>query len=332
MLDQPFHFAPYLKSVIWGGERIAPYKGIKTDIRNIGESWELSAVPGHVSVVDLGPFKGKTLTELIGQFGAELVGKANYDKYGDTFPLLVKIIDAQADLSVQVHPDDELARKRHNCPGKTEMWHIIDTAPGAKIYAGLKERISPDDYEKRVAENTIMDVIASYDSAPGDTFFLPAGRIHAIGAGNLLAEIQQTSDITYRIYDYDRRDKDGNPRELHTEQARDAIDYTVYPTYKSAPEGDELASCEYFDVRRMLLTDDPQPICQPRDSFTIVVCLHGEAEIYPQVIGDVIPGISVFSPESAAPILVRQGETLLFPATMRNLTATGTGELLTVQS
>jgi len=332
MLDQPFHFAPYLKSVIWGGERIAPYKGIKTDIRNIGESWELSAVPGHVSVVDDGPFKGKTLTELIRQFGAELVGKANYDKYGDTFPLLVKIIDAQADLSVQVHPDDELARKRHNCPGKTEMWHIIDTAPGAKIYAGLKERITPDGYEKRVADNTIMDVIASYDSAPGDTFFLPAGRIHAIGAGNLLAEIQQTSDITYRIYDYDRRDKDGNPRELHTEQARDAIDYTVYPTYKSAPEGDELASCEYFDVRRMILTDDPQPICQSRDSFTIVMCLHGEAEIYPQVIGDVIPGISVFSPESAAPVLVRQGETLLFPAMMRNLTASGTGELLTVQS
>lgn len=332
MLEQPLHFAPYLKSVIWGGERIAPYKGIKTDIHSIGESWELSAVPGHVSVVDQGPFKGKTLTEMVKQFGAELLGKANYEKYGDTFPLLVKFIDAQSDLSVQVHPDDDLAMKRHNCPGKTEMWYIIDTAPGSKIYAGLKEKITPEEYGKRVADNTIMDVIASYDSAPGDIFFLPAGRIHAIGAGNLLAEIQETSDVTYRIYDYDRRDKDGNPRELHTAEACDAIDYTVYPTYRTEPKGDDLVNCDYFDVHRLELSEDPKPICQDRDSFTIVMCLKGDAEIYPQIIGDVIPGISVFSPESAAPIIVRQGETWLFPATMRNLTASGNGTLLTVQS
>lgn len=170
MIEQPIHFAPYLKSVIWGGERIAPYKGITTTQEQIGESWELSAVPGHVSVVDRGPLAGKTLTELIDEYKEQLVGKPNYEKYGNNFPLLVKLIDARADLSVQVHPDDELAFKRHNCPGKTEMWHIIETAPDARIYAGLSEQITPDEYEKRVADNTIMDVIAGYDSTAGDTF------------------------------------------------------------------------------------------------------------------------------------------------------------------
>ena len=235
MLDRPIHFAPYLKSVIWGGERIAPYKGILTDQSSIGESWELSAVPGHVSVVDRGPFAGKSLTDLIAGYKEDLVGREIYRRFGTAFPLLIKFIDARADLSVQVHPDDELAARRHHCPGKTEMWHVIETAPDAKIYVGLKDRLTPDDYERRVADNTIMDVIDAYASRPGDTFFLPAGRIHAIGAGNLLAEIQETSDITYRIYDYDRRDKDGKPRELHTAEARDAIDYTVYPDYKSHP-------------------------------------------------------------------------------------------------
>ena len=196
MFTQVLHFAPYLKSVIWGGERIAPFKGIATDQTCIGESWEISAVPGHVSVVDRGPLKGKKLTELINEYDAELVGEAIYRQFGVNFPLLIKLIDACDDLSVQVHPDDALAQKRHHCPGKTEMWHVIDTAPGAKIYVGLKEKTTPEDYERRVADNSIMDVIAAYDSAPGDTFFLPAGRIHAIGAGKLLAELQETSDIT----------------------------------------------------------------------------------------------------------------------------------------
>ncbi len=328
MIDQPIHFSPYLKSVIWGGDRIASYKGIATDQQQIGESWELSAVPGHVSVVDCGPLKGKSLTELIDEYGAELVGKPNYEKYGNRFPLLVKLIDARADLSVQVHPNDELAQKRHHCPGKTEMWHVIETIPDARIYAGLKEQITPDEYESRVADNTIMDVIAAYDSAPGDTFFLPAGRIHAIGAGNLLAEIQQTSDITYRIYDYDRRDKDGNPRELHTEQARDAIDYTVYPTYKSKPVGDDLANCKYFDVRKMNLSSEARKVSHDRDSFTIIMCLHGNAEVTYN-----IPSASSAVTESQfGTIKMAQGETLLFPATMTDIRATGTGEIITVQS
>lgn len=177
MFTQVLHFAPYLKSVIWGGERIAPFKGIATDQTYIGESWEISAVPGHVSVVDRGPLKGKNLTELINEYGAELVGEAIYRQFGVNFPLLIKLIDACDDLSVQVHPDDALAQKRHHCPGKTEMWHVINTAPGAKIYVGLKEKTTPEDYERRVADNSIMDVIAAYDSAPGDTF-LSSGRTY----------------------------------------------------------------------------------------------------------------------------------------------------------
>lgn len=339
MLNQPFHFTPFLKSVIWGGERIAPFKGITTDQTQIGESWELSAVPGHVSVVDRGPYRGLTLTDLIEKFGPELMGEENYRRYAPSFPLLIKIIDARADLSVQVHPDDTLAQKRHNCPGKTEMWHLIDTDPGAKIYAGLKKQITPEEYEARVADNTIMDAIADYDSAPGDTFFLPAGRIHAIGAGNLLAEIQQTSDITYRIYDYDRRDKDGNPRELHTAQAKDAIDYTVYPDYRSHPEGSLLAECQYFDVRRLQLTSDEKPIEHPRDSFTIIMCLDGSAEIInttPATTGDAPsnsqPNAETNAPSNGQTFHITRGETLLFPATMTSLTARGTATLLTVQS
>ena len=339
MLNQPFHFTPFLKSVIWGGERIAPFKGITTDQTQIGESWELSAVPGHVSVVDRGPYRGLTLTDLIEKFGPELMGEENYRCYAPSFPLLIKIIDARADLSVQVHPDDTLAQKRHNCPGKTEMWHLIDTDPGAKIYAGLKKQLTPEEYEARVADNTIMDAIADYDSAPGDTFFLPAGRIHAIGAGNLLAEIQQTSDITYRIYDYDRRDKDGNPRELHTAQAKDAIDYTVYPDYRSHPEGSLLAECQYFDVRRLQLTGDEKPIEHPRDSFTIIMCLDGSAEIInttPATTGDTSsngqPSAKTNAPSNGETFHITRGETLLFPATMTSLTARGTATLLTVQS
>lgn len=313
----PLHFAPYLKTVIWGGERIAPFKSITTDQSQIGESWELSAVPGHVSVVDRGPCEGQSLTELLDLYGDDIMGAALHGRYGSAFPLLIKFIDAKQDLSVQVHPDDALAAKRHGCPGKTEMWHIIDTAPGAKIYVGLKEKITPGDYERRVADNTIMEVIDSYASAPGDTFYLPAGRIHAIGAGNLLAEIQQTSDITYRIYDFDRRDKDGNPRELHTALAKDAIDYTVYPTYKSEPEGSLLAESQYFDVRRLDLDGETKGIEHPRESFTIIICLSGEADI---------------TAADGTEAHIARGETVLFPATLKGLKASGTATLLTVQS
>ncbi|MDE6131092.1 MAG: class I mannose-6-phosphate isomerase, partial [Muribaculaceae bacterium] len=192
----PITFAPYLKEVLWGGTKICKYKNLPSTSDCIGESWEISAVPGHESVVDAGEYKGLTLLQLIERFGEELLGSKVVKKYGLNFPLLVKIIDANQNLSVQVHPDDELAEKRHHSLGKTEMWYIIQADKGAKIYAGLNTAMTPDDYVRRVADGTFADTLAVHDSFPDDVFFLPAGRVHAIGAGNLLAEIQENSDIT----------------------------------------------------------------------------------------------------------------------------------------
>ena len=315
---KPFKFEPYLKSVLWGGEKIAKYKGIVTDQHNIGESWEISGVDGHESVVAEGDDKGLNLRQIIEKYKGDLVGNAVYAKYGDTFPLLVKIIDAKGDLSVQVHPDDTLAKARHNSYGKTEMWYIIDAEEGAPIYAGLSKQITPEEYEKLVAENAIMDVIARHDSHAGDLFFLPAGRIHAIGAGNLLAEIQQTSDITYRVYDFDRRDANGNPRELHTEQAKDAIDYTVYPEYKSeydrnGKSATPLVKCQYFDVKREII-DGVSTIDASADSFMIVMCLEGEATIT-----DNLGGVTH----------VKKGESILVPAVITSMKAEGNATFMT---
>ena len=315
---KPFKFEPYLKSVLWGGEKIAKYKGIVTDQHNIGESWEISGVDGHESVVAEGDDKGLNLRQIIEKYKGDLVGNAVYAKYGDTFPLLVKIIDAKGDLSVQVHPDDTLAKARHNSYGKTEMWYIIDAEEGAPIYAGLSKQITPEEYEKLVAENAIMDVIARHDSHAGDLFFLPAGRIHAIGAGNLLAEIQQTSDITYRVYDFDRRDANGNPRELHTEQAKDAIDYTIYPEYKSeydrnGKSATPLVKCQYFDVKREII-DGVSTIDASTDSFMIIMCLDGEATIT-----DNLGGVTH----------VKKGESILVPAVITSMKAEGKATFMT---
>lgn len=319
MLNQPFHFTPFLKTVLWGGDRIIQFKGMKPAGSHIGESWEISAVPGHVSVVDRGPYAGLTLTDLIEKFGPELMGESNYRRHAPSFPLLIKFIDAKEDLSVQVHPDNRLARERHNCSGKTELWNIIEAEPGSKIYAGLKTNVSPDEFESRVASHTVMEVIADYESAPNDTFYIPAGRIHSIGAGNLLAEIQQTSDITYRVYDFGRLDKDGKPRQLHTAEAREAIDYTVLPDYRSIPEDGVLASCDYFDVRRLeVKAEESCPVAHPRDSFTIIICLEGDGAVADTASGEEFP--------------IRRGDTLLFPATMKSLEVRGPLNVLTVQS
>ena len=213
-----YKFTPILKTLVWGTE-----------------SWVLSGVPGSESVVAEGPEAGKKITDI----------------YPGTFPLLIKFIDAKRDLSIQVHPDNELAAKRHGCSGKSEMWYVISAEPGAKLISGLKKRITSEDYVRLVAEDRITDVLAEHTVAPGDVFFLPAGRIHSIGGGCFLAEIQQTSDITYRIYDYNRPGLDGNPRQLHTHEAKDAIDYEVYPNYRTpyVPKPGvpvELVHCPYF--------------------------------------------------------------------------------------
>ena len=316
---KPFKFVPYLKSVLWGGERIAIYKGIDTDQHAIGESWEVSGVPGHESVVAEGEDKGLTLPQLIDRYRGALVGEAVYEKYGNTFPLLVKLIDAKRDLSLQVHPNDELAMKRHGSRGKTEMWYIIDADEGASIYAGLSQSITPDEYERMVADNTVMDVVARHESHAGDLFFLPAGRIHAIGAGNLLAEIQETSDITYRIYDYGRLDANGQPRQLHTELAKDAIDYNVYGNYKSVYEhvsrGEaRLIKCDYFDICKVVVTCACDIDASQCDSFRIIMCLEGAVEV-----------VDNFSNVTE----MHRGETILVPAATSSLHITGEATLLT---
>lgn len=321
MIDKaPLCFAPYLKSVIWGGNKICSYKGIDSSENNVGESWEISAVPGHESVVTNGKYKGRKITELIDSFGPDLLGKDVFEKYNGCFPLLVKIIDANDNLSVQVHPNDTLAMARHNCLGKTEMWYIIDSEKDAKIYSGLKEQIGPCEYVAHVANGTIEDVLAVHDSAPGDVFFLPAGRVHAIGAGNLLAEIQESSDITYRIYDYNRRDAEGNLRQLHTAQAKDAIDYTLCDEYKSAPIPDEvkdaeIVKCSHFNVRRVMVDNEISLDFDSR-SFSIIMCISGEAEVvYPD-----------------GSMVIKQGQTILCPAVLNNLKLVGKATLLTSQA
>lgn len=320
---KPYKFAPYLRTTIWGGYQIAPFKGIFTAQPNIGESWEISGVPGHESVVvergiigdvDL----GLNLTQLIDKYKGLLVGERVYRTYGNTFPLLVKFIDSRQDLSVQVHPDDQLAQKRHQCPGKTEMWYVIKADVGAKIYSGLKQSITPDDYERLAKAEPInghspmQDVIATHESHQGDLFFLPAGRLHAIGAGNFLTEIQQTSDVTYRVYDFGRKDANGVPRELHLEQAKEAIDYQVWPEYRtsydSTKPNSELIHCPYFIVNRVVVQVAAE-INLHSDSFVIVVCLWGEANING--------------------IRVKQGETLLVPASENVLYIFGNATFLT---
>lgn len=247
-----YKFEPILKTLVWGTE-----------------NWVLSGVPGSESVVAEGPDKGKHLSEVY---------------HDGEFPLLIKFIDAKRDLSIQVHPNDALARQRHNCNGKTEMWYVIGTAPGAHLLSGLKEKITPSYYERLVSEDKIVSVLDRYEVSPGDVFFLPAGRIHAIGGGCYLAEIQETSDITYRIYDYNRPGLDGKPRQLHTALAKDAIDYRVSPDYRThyTPSKDEsvrLVSCSHFDTDLLELDREFERSLEGCGKFLIVIAVEGEVEL-----------------------------------------------------
>ena len=301
---KPFKFKPILKSIVWGGNRIAPYKGIATDQKNIGESWELSGVKGEESVVAEGEYEGWRLPDLIERLGGQLVGNTVYMRHGNEFPLLIKFIDAEKDLSIQVHPDDELSRARHGKNGKTEMWYVVDAGNGAHLKSGLTKSITPDEYCQLVADGKITDVLQDYEVHPGDVFFLPAGRIHAIGAGSFVAEIQQTSDVTYRIYDYGRKGLDGKPRQLHTDMAKYAIDYHVHPDYRTSytpkiDESVELVSCKYFKTDLLELDKDYSLDLTGIDSFMVVMCLDGEAD---------------FIDEENDTTHIKRGDTILIPA------------------
>jgi mannose-6-phosphate isomerase len=306
----PLTFDPIFKEIIWGGTDILPYKGLSADSRKIGESWELSHVEQNLSVANNGPLQGKTIDELIKKYGAQLLGTNVFRQSGHTFPLLIKFIDAQDNLSIQVHPDDELAGKRHHSLGKTEMWYVVKTAPDAILYSGFSQQIDADEYVRRVENNTIMDVLKSYRVKKGDVFFLPAGRVHAIGSGCFIAEIQQTSNITYRIYDYNRKDSNGNKRELHTEPAKDAIDYTLYPEYKTyyTPRKNkavELVTCKYFTTNLLNINKTQQRDYASLDSFVIYICMKGNALIRDNKKNE---------------LHLRQGQTVLIPADTKNIT------------
>ncbi|AWX45480.1 Mannose-6-phosphate isomerase [Flagellimonas maritima] len=304
----PLKFDPILKERLWGGTKLKNVlnKLISSDIT--GESWELSGVDGNISVVVNGELRGTSLQELIQQNGAELLGKSVVERFGSDFPILIKFIDANQDLSIQLHPDDKLAKERHNSFGKTEMWYVMDSDPGAKLIIGFNKNVEKDEYIKSVENGSLLDLMNYEEVNEGDTFFINTGKIHAIGAGVLLAEIQQTSDITYRIFDFNRKDKDGNLRELHTDLALDAIDYSMKDDFKVQYSNEnnvinKMVDCPYFKTNFIDLTAEMIQDVTKRDSFTIYMCVGGEAEIR----------------DDWGSVLIKKGETVLIAAASKSI-------------
>ena len=276
----PLKFTPILKDKLWGGEKLGSVldKAIG-DSKTCGESWEISGVEGNISVVSEGALEGSSLTELINEFKGRLIGESVWEKFGDKFPLLIKFIDANDDLSIQVHPNDALAKERHDSFGKTEMWYVVNAEEGATLISGFNKPTSKEEYLEVFEAGNLTGILNRENVFNDDVFFLPAGRVHTIGKGLLIAEIQQTSDITYRIYDFDRVDSEGNSRELHVEEAVDAIDYSFYEEYKtlydhSANEA-EIGRSQYFITNRLLVEDRIVRNFSSFDSCVIFMCLEG---------------------------------------------------------
>lgn len=315
---QIYKFNSVLKPVLWGGDRLVAFKRLPAQCEPIGESWELSAMPGRESVVAQGEDQGLTLTGLVRRYGADLVGRDVYRRYGDRFPLLIKLIDARCDLSVQVHPGDEMAMRCHGCMGKNEMWYILEAEAGAIIRTGFNRRLTQAEFDRRMADGTLLEAVNAVESRPGDTFYIPAGQIHTIGAGNLLVEIQQSSDVTYRVWDYNRRDADGNLRQLHVQQAREALDYEprdgqVHYMDQGGGQMTGLVCSPDFDVRR-LDVDGAYRLDMPEGhSFVAAVCLDGDLRLS----ADNMPGASL-----------SRGETALIPAAASCVEMNGTARLL----
>lgn len=301
----PFLFQPNLHTVVWGGNRLCLYKGLDCSDEPIGESWEVSAVPSSVSMVSNGPWAGTDLVSVIDSHPEAILGKRVAERYNNQLPLLVKFIDAQRDLSIQVHPNDEMARIHHNKSGKTEMWYVIDALPGSYLYAGFKTKISEYEYTKRVQDGSIVDVLARHEVKAGDVFFLPAGRVHAICGGILLAEVQQSSDVTYRIYDYGRLGLDGKPRELHTALAAEALDFEVLSDYRTdyvveTNRSTHLIDSPFFNVRMTKVARPFHRNLLKYDSFIITMCIAGDCVLKMRTTGD--------------EVLLRSGNSCLIPA------------------
>ena len=308
----PLKFEPILKDKIWGGAKLNTILNKEKASEKCGESWEISGVPGNISVVNEGFLKDNTLEELIEVYMGDLVGDKVYDQFGVNFPLLIKFIDAHDLLSIQVHPDDNLAKERHGSYGKTEMWYIIESEDGAELISGFKKPIDKSIYLNHLENKTLKDILNIEKTSKGDVFFVPAGRVHSIGPGILLAEIQQTSDITYRIYDWDRKDDKGNSRELHTDLAVDAINYNVtedsktkYPHNYNATN--HIIDCKYFTTSYMQFDRSVEKDFNLIDSFVIYMCIEGTAKLkYADI----------------EAVSITKGETVLVPAMIKNITLT----------
>lgn len=304
----PIKFVPILKERLWGGVKLKTWfnKPIENEIT--GESWEVSAVPGDVSVVANGNFQGKTLQELIEMYPNELLGKRVYERFGKEFPILIKFIDAREDLSIQVHPNDVLAKQRHNSFGKTEMWYVMQADPDARLIVGFNKDVTRQEYQQHLSDGTLTEIMNYESVSEGDTFFINTGKVHAIGAGIIIAEIQQTSDITYRVYDFNRKDKNGNLRELHTEQALDAIDYQKKDDFKVTYNRQEnttnaMVSCPYFITNYLKLDANFHKEIASEDSFHIYMCVKGSGRIS----------------DGSTTLEINCGETVLFPASCEKL-------------
>lgn len=310
---KPLKFNALLKSTLWGGDKIIPFKNLDIQQENVGESWEISGVKDNETIVADGPYAGKKLNELVEELKGKLVGEDNYQRFGNEFPLLIKFIDARQDLSIQVHPTDEIAKMQGKERGKTEMWYLMDSDKDATLLCGLKKKITPEEYAQMVENDTIVDAIDRYEVKEGDCFFLPAGRIHAIGTGCFLAEIQQTSDVTYRIYDFKRKDKDGNYRQLHTKEAAECINYNVESNYRTdytpvKNQGVSLVQCPYFNTAVYDL-DEPMTIDYSElDSFVILIGVKGNATI---------------TDNESNTFTLQAGESVLVPATTETLKVDG---------
>lgn len=278
----PLQFEPILKERIWGGDKLNIILNKSITSKITGESWEISTIEGDVSVVSNGNLAGKSLNELIDSNPEELLGTAVYQKFGKQFPLLFKYLDAREDLSIQVHPNDELAQKRHHSFGKTEMWYVMQADAGSELIVGFKENSNATEYLENLTNKTLLSILDNVQVAVGDVFFLETGTIHAIGAGLVIAEIQQTSDITYRLYDFDRVDASGNQRELHVDLALDAINYNKIDTYKKYNKtlnvSNTMVDCPYFTTN-FLPIDGKISVDKSGNSFTVYMCVKGEFEV-----------------------------------------------------
>ncbi|WP_103070623.1 type I phosphomannose isomerase catalytic subunit [Aquimarina sediminis] len=304
----PLKFYPILKEKIWGGSKLKTILNKPLEKEKIGESWEISTVGTEVSVVSNGEFAGRRLDDIIRECKAELLGKKVYQEFGDQFPLLIKFIDAQEDLSVQLHPNDELAKKRHNSYGKTEMWYVVQAAQDSKLIVGFNKDTTREEYERFLNNRKITELLNFDSILEGDSYFIKAGTIHAIGKGALIAEIQQTSDITYRVYDWDRKDDNGIQRELHTELALEALDFNKSNSSKliyddTVNSTNEVVSSIYFTTSSIEIDGRFERDYKDLDSFKILMCVKGSGTIYTK--------------DNSTSIEV--GETLLIPAKIKHI-------------